>query len=105
MQVITKTHNTFGLRIETNKLYRKITVFLEPSRPAWQVVLDPDGFDCESEAATVYQPSDDDSFLFSRQSSIRWNPGNNCSPDQARRFMQAIELAAVIAADITSWLE
>jgi hypothetical protein len=91
MLATTRAYNGFYLQIESNQLYRRIVVATVPITPLGRSV-------------TVSQWAGNDR-QFTSTPVIDWSPGVNESIEDARRFAQAIDLAAVIAADITSWLE
>jgi hypothetical protein len=85
---ITKEHNGFWLEIEASPTARQIFIFTE--KQDWGI--------------SVKQSAGEDG-RFSKPPLIAWDEDWYSTIEDARRFAQAIELAAVIAADITSWLE
>jgi len=90
MPTITKTHNGFNLEIEVNKAYRRILISMVARDYKLEV--------------RVYQQSDEN-YQFTLDPVIGWDSGAKNTIHDARRFAQAIELAAVIAADIETWIQ
>lgn len=87
----TKQYQGFELVIEVNKFYRKIEILTTPG-------------DWRSSAVTIRQAIGGDNKTLSESPVINWSAWGDQPIETARRFAQAIELAALIAADFESWI-